>query len=207
LRVHFDKFAVNHQRLREQEANSFGQRQIYDPASIELLRQTYLPQPAPQPQQLYGFSSFMPPAPAVTNAYYNVSNNMGYHHHYSQPHYMTQQQQQLPSFPSNNDIYAYHQQPVRHSPSFTTTATTTTATATNQTMYNTNPVQWMQYQQPQPPLLVPQAPLPQQHQDISSLSTSLNNLNLSNNQHNTANTATNFNHPLQKPSAGLNKWI
>lgn len=44
LRVHFDKFAENHLRLREHEANTFGQRQIHDPVSLELLRQTYLPQ-------------------------------------------------------------------------------------------------------------------------------------------------------------------
>lgn len=46
LKVHFDKFAANHQRLREYEANTFGQRQIDDPASLELLRQTYLPEQA-----------------------------------------------------------------------------------------------------------------------------------------------------------------
>ncbi|KAI7894317.1 uncharacterized protein EV154DRAFT_415427, partial [Mucor mucedo] len=52
LRVHFDKFAASHQRFREHEESTFGQRQIHDPESIELLRQTYS-YTAPQPYTAY----------------------------------------------------------------------------------------------------------------------------------------------------------
>ncbi|KAL9541756.1 hypothetical protein MBANPS3_008949 [Mucor bainieri] len=69
LRVHFDKFAANHQRFREHEAETFGQRQIHDPASVELLRQTYLPQQTAYQNAMGGFINPSLLIPMQTTSY------------------------------------------------------------------------------------------------------------------------------------------
>ncbi|KAL7335401.1 hypothetical protein PS15p_200880 [Mucor circinelloides] len=71
LRVHFDKFAASHQRFREHEAETYGQRQIHDPASVELLRQTYLPQQTAYQNMMGGFinPSLLMPMQTATYPY------------------------------------------------------------------------------------------------------------------------------------------
>lgn len=197
LRVHFDKFALNHQRLREQEEESFGQRQICDPASVELLRQTYAQPKALQ--QLYGFSSFMPqPQPfTVPLVQQSMNSTAGYYDH-SLGGGGGYQQHHSPYMAHNS--YAY--QP----PLFT-----------NQAIYASNGYtpggQWQQqsYQSinhqppfPQASFPPPQQPPPQRQNTTDYLPNSLNNLTLSN----TTTTST-YNNQQGNESAGLmnNKWI
>lgn len=206
LRVHFDKFAASHAKFREEEANTFGQRQIHDPASIELLRQTYLP---PQPQSQPLLSTLIPSQvqPLQYN-YYNNTTNTATHSTYSPSfaQHMPFTDMLYHGAYNHNAIYA----PVsnfgyQHSPSFTHTTTTNTTTNTstatsNNTLYN-NPSMyayhnhnqyWHQQQQQQPQL----QPQPQHHYSspYNALSSSINALHIQNN-----NTTT------SPDSAGLNK--
>jgi hypothetical protein len=150
LRVHFDKFAASHQRFREHEANTFGQRQIHDPASIELLRQTYL---TPTPQQPSFNAYMMPATPQQPQS--------NYYSPYIQP------------------IMPMVGYPQYHSPSFSHSTSTSTNNATttynNNNIYNTSNGYAVS-----PPLPQQQWNSYQTENDVlSSLSTSLNNINLS----------------------------
>ncbi|KAK4517974.1 uncharacterized protein ATC70_001323 [Mucor velutinosus] len=84
LRVHFDKFAASHQRFREHEAETYGQRQIHDPASVELLRQTYLPQQTAYQNMMGGFVNPSLLIPMQTTSYPYQSSPQQQHQHYQQ---------------------------------------------------------------------------------------------------------------------------
>lgn len=73
--MHFDKFAASHQKFREHEAETFGQRQIHDPASVELLRQTYLPQQTAYQNMMGGYinPSLLIPMQAASYPYQSSS--------------------------------------------------------------------------------------------------------------------------------------
>lgn len=213
LRVHFDKFAASHAKFREEEANTFGQRQIHDPASVELLRQTYLPPPPPQqpllstlqvqhhqPQYNYYHSQMNTTANTNMNA---TATSTATHSTYS-PSIAQLQQQHMPFTDMYHGAYNHNAMyaPVnnfgyQHSPSFThnTTATTSTTTTTTSTSNNTlyNPSMYGYHNQYWLP-----SQQPQQHHPHSSpyndLSSSINALHIQSN-----NTTT-----TSPDSAGLN---
>ncbi|GAN01676.1 RNA-binding domain-containing protein [Mucor ambiguus] len=86
LRVHFDKFAASHQRFREHEAETYGQRQIHDPASVELLRQTYLPQQTAYQNMMGGFINPSLLIPMQTTSYpYQSSPQQQYQQYQQHP--------------------------------------------------------------------------------------------------------------------------
>jgi hypothetical protein len=175
LRVHFDKFAATHAKLREHEANTFGQRQIHDPESIELLRQTYLPQhpsiplqPPPPPPMQYGYMMSQQPYP--------------YYGHTSYGNLDMYQDNRMHS-PAMNNSFGYQHSPSLYATNTNTTTTTTnnidtttTTTTHNNPMYG-YPTQQQQWIQP------PYYQTTDNNNDINSLSTSLNNLDI----HNTTN--------------------
>lgn len=193
LRVHFDKFAASHAKFREDEANTFGQRQIHDPASLELLRQTYLP-----PQQLptalpYGLSTLIPPQvqQQQQQLQYDYYTTTSTNSTYTSGHQLQQQQQ--PQMPFT-DIYHGGYNPnamytpvnnfgYQHSPSFT--HNTTSNTNYNPSMYGYHTQYWMPPQQ---------QPLYQPNNDTNDLSSSINALHIQNNTTTTS-----------PDSAGLNK--
>jgi hypothetical protein len=98
LRVHFDKFAASHQRFREHEAETFGQRQIHDPASVELLRQTYLPQQTAYQNMMGGYvnSSLLIPMQTASYPYQSSS---------PQPHIRQQPYEGMPPTSTTSAIH------------------------------------------------------------------------------------------------------
>jgi hypothetical protein len=91
--VHFDKFAASHQKLREQEAETYGQRQLQDPASVELLKETYLPQQTTSYNQF--INGLLKPTAytdqynnPTTSAYSPSQSSMGYYGYNTTPYTM-----------------------------------------------------------------------------------------------------------------------
>lgn len=97
LRVHFDKFAASHQRFREHEAETFGQRQIHDPASVELLRQTYLPQQTAYQNMMGGYVNPSLLIPMQTASYPYQSSS-------PQPHIRQQPYEGMPPISTTSAI-------------------------------------------------------------------------------------------------------
>lgn len=93
LKVHFDKFEVHHQKCQEEEQDTFGLRNINDPASVELLRQTYATPYSSiysSYNMLYAYNSqqWVPPPPppryfqesnmlSLSNSFSNLNINQG----------------------------------------------------------------------------------------------------------------------------------
>ncbi|CAO3632196.1 unnamed protein product [Mucor fragilis] len=105
LRVHFDKFATSHQRFREHEAETYGQRQIHDPASVELLRQTYLPQQTAYQNMMGGFVNPSLLVPMQTASYPYQSSPQQQHQHYQQQLFTEPETADSKASPTSTTMY------------------------------------------------------------------------------------------------------